>query len=724
MLGLSSNPISTIPPLNTIPTLHSPFACIWTLIWTQFFPSLSSITNCTRACATRACACRSRSDTNTDTTTCRSRTATLPFPRPPPVEAGIAFRLNSRTNTAAVVAATAIVILINKTAANHPLRPFQPLRLTSGRIAAACIENTNAVQAKAKGAARATVVAASAASCWSCTCTILHSFVRVPTRRATNLIALLRDPTLALRRYPFSKYTRSSSLSLSSSSLYFLPQRPTQSPLSLLSPSPSPPLSFKEALATSKSLAQALLLTPPRRQDPFSTVPPKAVVQPAYPGTSPDLTSAGLPQSHSPSLPHRYDPKEYLLQSPFRNRAASSAARRLPHLSAARLWNPTNSTPRLPDKPLRKRRPSTPPPPSIPLSHPTLGPSSLDPADPLGISAGDYPLLTLPEQRQTRHSTSARASLQVGRTGNSEHRISLPPSLRPSYDGRRSADPSPTVPEFDAGPADDKEGPSPLVRDFAIPLDTDKGKKKVVMEQRTESQTRGASKDLERGPDVLPRYSNASAGDGMGIGSAISSSNSSIMGEELPADMGEEWGPQHPCFPHLNPHVPLDSPEYRNTRIIRVRRDWLVEGDLAPTFSNLYPEILDPAGLSEQEFRRIIDKLNGELIPIFSPYSWRNIVDGVLGLLTGWLWDDLGFTGVKARLDRLERWIDQWNTEMEKTVGNEDGSMAPRIISLRKTGYMTLDIQIPDPEIAPAPSTPGGSRTEGLPTEPPPVAVA
>lgn len=167
------------------------------------------------------------------------------------------------------------------------------------------------------------------------------------------------------------------------------------------------------------------------------------------------------------------------------------------------------------------------------------------------------------------------------------------------------------------------------------------------------------------------------------------------MGEELPPDLGEEWGPQHPCFPHLNPHVPLDSPEYHNTRIIRVRRDWLIEGDLAPTFSNLYPEILDPAGLSEQEFRRIIDKLNSELIPIFSPYNWRNVVDGLLGLVTGWLWDDLGFTGVKARLKRLERWIDQWNVEMEKTVGNEDSSMAPRIISLRKTGYMTVSIRSP-----------------------------
>ncbi|CCF40734.1 hypothetical protein CH063_11218 [Colletotrichum higginsianum] len=50
--------------------------------------------------------------------------------------------------------------------------------------------------------------------------------------------------------------------------------------------------------------------------------------------------------------------------------------------------------------------------------------------------------------------------------------------------------------------------------------------------------------------------------------------------------------------------------------------------------------------------------------------------------------------------------------------------MAPRIISLRKTGYMTLDIQIPDPEIAPAPSTPGGSRSENMPMEPPAAVTA
>lgn len=134
----------------------------------------------------------------------------------------------------------------------------------------------------------------------------------------------------------------------------------------------------------------------------------------------------------------------------------------------------------------------------------------------------------------------------------------------------------------------------------------------------------------------------------------------------------------------------MDSPEYAATRIIRIKRDWLVEGDLAPTFSNLYPEILDPAGISEQEFRRVVEKLNHELVPIFNPYYWRNIVDGFMGLVTGWIWDDLGLTYTKSRLKALEMWIEKWNTEMEKAVGTEDSAIAPKIIPLRRTGYMNV----------------------------------
>ncbi|GKU01439.1 unnamed protein product [Fusarium langsethiae] len=406
--------------------------------------------------------------------------------------------------------------------------------------------------------------------------------------------------------------------------------------------------------------------------------------------------------------------------SPFRPRKAAETAHRARRLSAARLWNPTNSTPRPHTKPdsSRKRRPSTPPPPSIPLLHPTFDHRA--PPDSLGAGPSDYPLLTLSEQHQIKHSLSPRASLQIDRAGSSDRRISLPNSVRASYDEKGSRRGAVSAEEYRL--SRDLLTQGSVVEDPVVKIDKGKGKAVMIPENIDPMPSYGT--DLERGPDIMdPRMSNVSAGDG--IGSALSTTNSSIMGEEVEPDAAGEWGPQHPCYPHLNPHVPIDSPEYTNTRIIRIRRDWLIKGDLAPTFSNLYPEILDPAGLSEQEFRRIIEKLNGELVPAFDPYSARNIIDSLLGLVTGWVWDDMGLTGAKSKLNGLEKWIEQWNCEMEKTMGAEDGIMPPKIMPLRQTGYMTLDIQIPDPEIMPAPSTanPNESRT-ALPMTPSSAVVA
>ena len=179
-----------------------------------------------------------------------------------------------------------------------------------------------------------------------------------------------------------------------------------------------------------------------------------------------------------------------------------------------------------------------------------------------------------------------------------------------------------------------------------------------------------------------------------------------ITGIEEP-EMGEEfaWGPAHPCFPHMNPHVSVDSKEYLTTRIIRVKRDWMIRGDLAPTFSNMYPEILDPL-LPEQEFRRIIATLNDGLIEAFNPFSLRNGFDAIIGLLTGWVWEDLGAAAVKHRLKRVEKWLEAWNREIGSRAG-------VRIWSLRRTAFLSLDIQIPDPKVgiiqSTAPST-AGSR--------------
>lgn len=117
----------------------------------------------------------------------------------------------------------------------------------------------------------------------------------------------------------------------------------------------------------------------------------------------------------------------------------------------------------------------------------------------------------------------------------------------------------------------------------------------------------------------------------------------------------------------------------------------MVMGDLAPTYSNIYPEILDPL-LPEQEFRHIIEHINETLINAYDPLSMMNWVDGVLGFLTGWFWEDLRGGGIKGQLKKLETWMEEWN----RTVGAGDGI---KLISLRRTGYLTLDIQIPDPQV-------------------------
>ncbi|KAL6858460.1 Golgin subfamily A member 7/ERF4 family domain-containing protein [Trichoderma novae-zelandiae] len=437
------------------------------------------------------------------------------------------------------------------------------------------------------------------------------------------------------------------------------------------------------------------------------------------------FASASASASHPPARPDPskapYHPASHKRNqhSVFRTLAASGATpTRLQRLSSARLWNPANSTPRSPSN-SHKRRPSSPIETPVRLQHPALD-QSTNTADPDVTGAGDYPLLTLTEHRQVRHSSSTPISFQLDLSATENKRISLPSSVRASHDERRSQTLSPTRFDLQGRTSGDFTSESPPLTKTQR---ADKGKGIMLPENDESGQS--YSRDLERGSDVMEhrRFSNISLGDG--IGSAISSSNSSIMGEEVQPDLGESWGPQHPCFPHLNPHVPADSAEYAKTRIIRIRRDWLLQGDLAPTFSNLYPEILDPAGIPEPEFRRIIDKLNKELIPAFDPYNPRNVMDAFLGLVTGWLWDDFGLTGIKSRLNNLETWIEQWNREKEKTTPSEEGILPPKLISLRRTGYMTLDIQIPDPEIAPAPSSVGAAESiAALPMEPAPVLVA
>ncbi|KAF4624978.1 hypothetical protein G7Y89_g13192 [Cudoniella acicularis] len=461
---------------------------------------------------------------------------------------------------------------------------------------------------------------------------------------------------------------------------------------------------------------------------------PSPTFQPHYPSPSPVPTSSTERQVQvRVTSPTRWSLRNALIggvnpdfSSPFRSRsntAGSSAQSRPRRPSAARLWNPTNSTPRAPVRKRNRSQTQEDVVIAIPLSHPDIG----SPRE--GAAAGgSYPLLTLSEQRQSLHLGSTRASLQVERSGSSagSNRVSLPRSV--SIDIARS-----------------KSGDSPT----SLGVKVDKGKGKAI-ETAEEEQAKPEHKkvtglrkrgqslsnihppvspglsfdrsamtaDLERGPDAVYNPGGTSAHPDnasntsldAGIGPALSSSDSSIIGSEGGGNAEDQWGPQHPCFPHINSHVPISSPLYQTTRIIRIRRDWMIAGDLAPTFSNLYPEILDPAGVSEQEFRTIIEKVNNELVPAFNPWGLRNIFDAMMGLVTGWIWDDLGFTAVKSRLRKVEKFLEDWNKEMERKSKEGPGS-APRIVPLRRTGYMNLDIQVPDPEVSYPSSMPPDDRT-------------
>jgi hypothetical protein len=297
-----------------------------------------------------------------------------------------------------------------------------------------------------------------------------------------------------------------------------------------------------------------------------------------------------------------------------------------PRQPASRLWNPTNASPRT----LAVQFP----PPSAPRDdYPNL------PIDQPGAGERDeYPLLTLPQQRLSRQSP-APSSLVVerstggdsvaGRTsiGLPRHRTSAPASPTPAPAMPHAHDDAPHAGDMEAGTMHAKEHGATRI---SLP---------------------GSRRTSMSAPD-------------------------DDAASEFP------WGPSHPCFPHPNSHVPLQSELYENTRIIRIKRDWMMKGDLAPTYANLYPEILDPL-VSEDDFRILIKHINDTLTDAFDPFTFRAWLDAVLGVATFWLWEDMGLTGVKKQLATLEQWIEDWNRD----VG---GKEAVKIVSLRRTGYLTV----------------------------------
>lgn len=204
-----------------------------------------------------------------------------------------------------------------------------------------------------------------------------------------------------------------------------------------------------------------------------------------------------------------------------------------------------------------------------------------------------------------------------------------------------------------------------------------------------------ASLPLNRQPSRRSVYSSKTNRNENGPSSEQAASfvrRSGETGQTEGTDDDFEWGPSHPCFPHPNPHCNPESEEARDTRVIRVRRDWLSTGDLYPAYANLYPEILDPM-VSESDFRFLISGVNTRIEQAFNAFTFRAFLDFFLGVLTGFLWDDFGISGAKTGQKNLERFVDNWNAQ-KASEGRDVKLMQPR-----KTGFMALDFIIPDPGI-------------------------
>lgn len=75
---------------------------------------------------------------------------------------------------------------------------------------------------------------------------------------------------------------------------------------------------------------------------------------------------------------------------------------------------------------------------------------------------------------------------------------------------------------------------------------------------------------------------------------------------------------------------------------------------------------------------------------VFDPFRPRHWVDAIMGVVTGWAWEDLGGSGVKGGVMGVEKWVQRWNERVGRGRGVE-------CVSLRRTGFLCVDLVVPDP---------------------------
>ncbi|CCE66280.1 hypothetical protein TPHA_0P01220 [Tetrapisispora phaffii CBS 4417] len=180
------------------------------------------------------------------------------------------------------------------------------------------------------------------------------------------------------------------------------------------------------------------------------------------------------------------------------------------------------------------------------------------------------------------------------------------------------------------------------------------------------------------------------------------------------------------CITHFpNIYVPLDSEKFRTTRIVRIPRSF--ESSLEyPQFSAFLPgsesaavtygadgldfvqhgyfddqnqifgySSVSPLSdyLTEEEFNRIIIDINTIIRESFQVSSAYNISDLILELLTLTMWKWISKYVYPHPLLKVEEYIERVNESRafkEKNI---------KMISLRESGFLSLDFEIPKPVI-------------------------
>ncbi|ANB11856.1 Shr5p [Sugiyamaella lignohabitans] len=160
-----------------------------------------------------------------------------------------------------------------------------------------------------------------------------------------------------------------------------------------------------------------------------------------------------------------------------------------------------------------------------------------------------------------------------------------------------------------------------------------------------------------------------------------------------------------------NPYVPHNSTAFKQTRIVRIPRIFDTQSyddqNSCPQFSEYFPgtepgaltPTFDENGVSHglssksplesylthQEFQTIIKGINERLLRAYYPWTWRNVIGNILSFFTLYMSDYF----IKPQID-----IDLAGIELFIKTTNESLNDI-KIMSLKRSGYLSLDFQIP-----------------------------